>query len=155
MKYKLNEAIKLDNGNLLVNAYDKYEPKMTFIVPESEIDNFKYEINSELVKQINIKLNGDPTFMYGKYFISKKGTKCFQIGNKNSSPHILCKLSWGGAFNKTNGFRQSGIGKEAAEIEIGPGALHFISRRSNGGGVGCDYFIIPRDFRKVITIDDI
>ena len=84
--------------------------------------------------------NGELRQLTGEYFVSKKGTKCFRIGN---GPHIILQDDWGGAFNKYRGHT------------LPEDQIYYRRSSSNGGGCGYDYAIIPKDWRLQITEDDI
>jgi hypothetical protein len=138
------DLIRLDNGKWLSNQYGKYQPKLSFIIEElSDYTWADKDLKKEIKKAINVLWDGTPEFMFGDFKISKKGTNCFYPKNKDVATHILIKLSWGGAFSKTCG-----------DVEL-QHAVYTAHRRSNGGGLGCNYYIIPVGRYNVYREEDI
>lgn len=87
-----SNAILLDNGNYLIN--DRFASKLTFIVNHNEVELYSFKENNTLREQINTMWGGAPKFMYGKYWVSKKGTKCFKPSTLETASHILVEVSW-------------------------------------------------------------
>lgn len=134
--------IKLDNGNYIFFHFGKYKSNLNIII--SNLDkNFEgmFEKNDKLTKQLNLDFTGSIDYLYGRYFKSKKGSNMFDItGDKH---HILIRIDWGGAFNDSDGLNT--IPKEV---------LYYRRARSNGGGAGYDYLILPKDYKARYTIDN-
>lgn len=150
MNSYFGDVVELDNGSFLVKNYGKYTSNLGIIV----------ESNDEAVKKENgcIKLFetkyegaefnlGNNCCLYGMvgdFFISKKGTKLFR--KSKDGKHIILRDDWGGCFNDYRGGTLPGIYE---------GALYYRRASSNGGGTGYDYCVIPKDWRRLINIDDI
>jgi hypothetical protein len=130
--------IKLDNGNYLFNDYGKYSSGLSFILPSEDTEIFK----SVETEQYNLP-DGDLSEVKGRFFTSKKGTKCFDV--KEDGPDVLIRDSWGGSFNKYRG----------DTLSLLPNQKYFNRASSNGGGNGYDYVVVPIHTKYTISIDDI
>lgn len=131
-------VIQLTNGTFLINKYGKYEPNLSFL-------NIKPDVNSEWIRVEPSEFNlpkGCLSKIYGTFFTSKKGTKCFRI-NPNGE-HMLIGDCWGGSSNRYYG------GTLPEE-----GALYYRRASSNGGGLGHDYAIYQRDWKYELSEEDI
>ena len=151
--------IKLDNGNVIANAFDKYEPKCTVILKSLDdklefISNLR-KISEDIsdVKSVidsSINYSGDVVFgVSGEYRVNKKGTKIFDsTKNKN---HLLVGIKWGGSFSDSRGF------SKFDDITKHNNVLYYNKSRSGGGGKGYDYIVVDLDIKtsKVHTIDDV
>jgi hypothetical protein len=131
-----DRAIELDNGNFLVNLYGKYQPDLSFIHSDPEI-----EWKGIKRQELNLA-EGDYSYIRGEHFVSKKGTKCFRV--KEDGGHVLIEDNWGGAFNN---YRGRSLPKEES--------LHYKRASSNGGGSGYDYAIYPYPWRYSIGEENI
>ena len=146
--WKMRQSLLLLNNDLIVNMFGKYEPNIVFVL-KNEYKSYLYDFEdmpSDVRHEINIKWDGTPYVMYGRYWISKKGSKCFTPTSKDMATHILIKNSWGGAFDHTRG-REYDLVSEMAEYSK--------SASSNGGGLGNSYYVLKIGDKNVITIDDI
>ncbi len=130
--------IKLDNGKFLKNDFGKYQPDLCFICPKEEI-----VWESKPKKDFNLG-DGSVDVIRGKFFTSKKGTKCFEI--RPDGYHYLIRDDWGGSFNSYRG---------GVIPNLQGGALYYRRASSNGGGSGYDYCIVPVEWKKIMSIDDI
>lgn len=134
--------MQLENGKLLNNQYGKYQPQLTFIV--ENFNDLEPVSDPELADLINADWDGSPEFIFGEYKISKKGTKCFYTSPKERAKHILVCLHWQHShFGHTNGntvLQQS---------------IYDVRRRSNGGGEGYHYYVIPVGGYNVYREEDI
>ena len=131
-------VIQLSNGTFLINKYGKYEPNLSFL-------NTKPDVDTEWIRVESFEFNlpkGCLSKIYGTFFTSKKGTKCFRI-NPNGE-HMLIGDCWGGASNRYYG------GTLPEE-----GALYYRRASSNGGGLGHDYAIYQRDWKYELSEEDI
>lgn len=141
---KLGEnAIVLDNKKFLINNHGKYCSGITFIIDPREIPNYKYFQDRRLQETLNVFWDGKPTFMYGNYWKSKKGSNCFAPCDKMKAKHLLIRLDWGGSFNSSRG---------STELQ---NTLYFKRASSNGGGNGYSYYIIPSKSRNKYNEADI
>lgn len=146
--WKKYDSLQLDNNDLIVNMFGKYEPNIVFVL-KNEYKSYLYDFEdmpSDVRHEINIKWDGTPYVMYGRYWISKKGSKCFTPTSKDMATHILIKNSWGGAFDHTRG-REYDLVSEMSEYSK--------SASSNGGGTGYCYYIMKKGTKNVISADDI
>ena len=141
---KLGEnAILLDSNKYLVNDYGKYCSGITFIIAPRDIPNYEYFTDRRLRESLNIFWDGTPSFMYGNYWKSKKGSNCFAPCDKGHAKHLLIRLDWGGCFNSSRG---------STEVQ---NTLYSRRASSNGGGTGYSYYIIPIDSKNTYSEDDI
>jgi hypothetical protein len=132
------EYITLSNVMFLVNKYGKYKPNLSFISQYPCVERFFKKIDS---RSLNLD-RGDLSVIYGEFFVSKKGTKCFRIDPNGC--HVLIRDDWGGAFDSYRG-----------RAILNENALYERRASSNGGGCGYDYAIFPRDWKYCISVDDI
>lgn len=86
---------------------------------------------------------GSLSIMYGKYRTTKAGKPLFDVLPQEQAPHVLILDSWGGAFNDYRG----------GQIFDLPNILWQNRRRSNGGGAGNDYAIVPIGTKMAYSID--
>lgn len=130
--------VELNDGRYLMNSYGKYSPDLTFI-------NTTPDARWTDIKALDLNLpEGDLSVMHGNYFVSKKGTRCFEITPHGR--HILVRDSWGGAFNSYRGHTLP---------DTDHGALYYRRASSNGGGTGNDFAVLPKDWRNKVSVDDI
>ena len=135
----LKGFVELDGGRQwLYNDHGKYAPKVTFVGLKTP---FMPTYKKVAAAEFNLE-RGDISALEGRFFVSKKGTKCFEI--EAGGPHQLVKDSWGGCFNN---YRGGQLGKLKS--------LYEIRRCSNGGGAGCDYAIVAKGERYQLSVDDI
>ena len=129
-----------------VNLFGKYQPDMTFIVPKEfnlgkdgkPISFLDYVEDHEVTGNMNLNFGGRASFIFGDYWRSKKGGACFRPKSPLTAKHLLVKVSWGGAFDSTRG--SHGVDD----------ALYFRRASSNGGGAGCDYWVLPVGYTRFI-----
>ena len=141
-------TLSLDNNDLIVNMFGKFEPNIVFVL-KNEYKSYLYDFEdmpSDVRHEINIKWDGTPYVMYGRYWISKKGSKCFTPTSKDMATHILIKNSWGGCFEHSRG-REFDLASSLSEY-----SRH---ASSNGGGAGYCYYIMKKGTKNVISADDI
>jgi len=132
------DHIKLDNGKVLINHYGKYKSGLTFIL------DYPF-LCWESVDKSDLNLNrGDYEVLYGNFFESKKGTKCFKVLPKEKASHKLIRDDWGGSFNSYRG-------RTLPETN----SLYYKRASSNGGGSGYDYAIYQRDWKNTLSEEDI
>lgn len=131
----------------LVKQFGKYLPNLVFVLSKEfsldkdgkPISPVRYVRDVNITDNMNLVFNGDPKILFGDYWISKKGSKCFRPKNPMTASHLLIKVAWGGA-DETHGSR--GNYPEG----IPAGVLHFRHARSNAGGMGYDYWVIPVEY---------
>ena len=138
-----DRALVLTNGEYLINRYDKYDPGLTFIIHPSE-ENVEWTSMETSNTRLNIDWDGDPRFLVGDYWVSKKGTRCFRPNNDGN--HLLVENEWGGCFNATRGNEYDELKKDS---------LYSKRSVSNGGGLGSNFYILPNGYRKTYSIDEI
>ncbi len=137
-----------------INAYGKYNPRITFIVPKQfnldkngePINPIKYHNDSEMTDGMNIEWDGDVDYLYGDFWKSKKGTSCFRPKDPLVANNIMFRVNWGGAFNHNRGMRGSKSINDA---------VYYNRASSNGGGVGYDYCIFPIGYSNEIRDEEI
>ena len=136
-------AVKLDNGKIMINDYGKYASGITFIVSPGDLPYYEYLQDKDLKESLNVIWQGTPEFMYGKYWKSKKGSNCFSPCSKKYAKHLLVRLDWGGCFNNTRGY---------TELQ---NTLYYKRASSNGGGSGYTYFVIPAESHNTYSEEDL
>lgn len=142
----LHKAIILSNGEYLKEDYGKYSPNLTFVVGFEDIPYYKYLELDNILDNINIKWDGEATVMYGDYWVSKKGTRCFRPRKKGDASHMLVKVSWQKGGERST----SGKNPEAEKY-----ALYHRYARSNGGGTGNTYYVFEAGFVRPVSLEDI
>lgn len=132
-----DKIVVLEGGKLLYNWYGKYRPNLCLVfrrIADLCLQPADY-------RQFNLEPDGHLRQLIGRFWVSKKGTNCFEPNP--DGPHILLACSWGGAFDRTRG-----------QLAIS-NPLFCRHASSNGGGVGTSYWVVPRDFRRTLSEDDI
>jgi hypothetical protein len=132
-----DKYIKLKDGKYLINDYGKYQSGLSIINNIPLIEWIKKDAKDFNLPEGNIEV------VYGNFFISKKGTKCFEIKDKENAKHILISDDWGGAFNSYRG------------RTLPQNGLYFKRASSNGGGAGVDYAILDKDWKHSLSVEDI
>lgn len=141
---KLGEnAVLLDDDSYLVNWYGKYNPQITFLVKWDTIQNFFW---SEPDYNMNVIFDGDPYFMYGNYWVSRKGKHCFRPLPKDRAEHMLVKVDW------EKGLFRTSYGRNP---ELEKAALYYHRARSRGGGIGNTYYVLPKGYVHRLSVDDL
>jgi hypothetical protein len=158
------------DGKWMISDFGKFSPNLTYIVsgeifPRYEERNLEWErfrfnnspirgwsstsplpmeaeAISEFLASMNIILDANETeVLFGDFFKSKKGTSMFEVKPPNSAKHILIAAHWGGPMKNT-------CGPENVE-----GSLYHRVARSNGGGAGVTYLVLPKGFRRKVWDD--
>lgn len=151
--YKNENCYEIDNG-FIVNDFGKYSPNLSFILSkEFELDDrgnvrdqFRYFDDKEVINNMNIDFKGSSRFMFGDYWVSKKGTKCFKPKDPVRASHIFIEVNWGGCFNPTRGIYPT----DARELK----PTYYHRGSSNGGGVGTDYWVFPVGYVHTMTLEN-
>ena len=155
------EVLKSDkvfyNGGDKFNYVDvgKYNSGITIEIPREWIIDknrnpespIKYIYEKRLTSGMNIDFDGGASFILGKYRLSKNGRPVFEITPPTQAKDVMILVDWGGAFNSTRGQYE----EYAKEV----GATFFRRKSSNGGGTGCDYWILPVGFVKDMKPRDV
>ena len=131
----------------LVKQFGKYLPNLVFVLSKEfsldkdgkPISPVRYVRDVNITDNLNLVFNGDPKILFGDYWISRKGSRCFRPKSPLAAKHLLIKVAWGGA-DETHGSRGN------YPEDIPAGVLHFRHARSNAGGMGYDYWVIPVDY---------
>lgn len=131
----------------LVKQFGKYLPNLVFVLSKEfsldkdgkPISPVRYVRDVDITDNLNLVFNGDPKIIFGDYWISRKGSRCFRPKSPLEAKHLLVKVSWGGA-DETHGSRGN------YPEDIPAGVLYFRHARSNAGGMGYDYWVIPVDY---------
>lgn len=139
-----------------VNLFGKYQPNMTFIIPKTfnlgkdgkPISPLNAVEDREVTDNMNLSFDGSAKFTFGDFWRSKKGGACFRPKNPMQAKHLLIEVEWGGCFNKHRGT----LPEDAAKID---GVLYFRRAKSNQGGLGSDYWVVPVGFTRVIHDEEI
>lgn len=134
------DVFMLDGWQRLVKHYGTYRSGMTFLV--NNFTDFEWIKDPQISAKMNLNFDGDCKLIYGEYFESKKGTKCFRV--KKGGKHVLVKVSWGGSWNRSRGLRTAPAG-----------SLYYRRTTSRGGGLGTDYVIFPANYKVSYSINDI
>ena len=131
----------------LVKQFGKYLPNLVFVLSKEfsldkdgkPISPVRYVRDVDIADNLNLVFNGEPKILFGDYWISRKGSRCFRPKNPLDAKHLLVKVAWGGA-DETHGSRGN------YPEDIPAGVLYFRHARSNAGGMGYDYWVIPVDY---------
>lgn len=131
----------------LVKQFGKYLPNLVFVLSKEfsldkdgkPVSPVKYVRDVDITDNLNLVFNGDPKIIFGDYWISRKGSRCFRPKSPLAAKHLLIKVAWGGA-DETHGSRGN------YPEDIPAGVLYFRHARSNAGGMGYDYWVIPVDY---------
>lgn len=150
-----NEKCFETETGFLVNEFGKYHPNICFVVDkEFNLNEYNTPINPlefiedyEVTANMNVDFNGEPKFLFGDFWISKKGEACFRPKDAMEAKHMLIRSSWGGSYNQTRG-------RKPSEVEQIKDVLYFRHATSNGGGEGYDYWVVPVGFRYIIHDDE-
>ena len=140
----------------LVNDFGKYRPNITFVISKDvdlnatgkPISPMTYVSDREVTDSMNIGFDGDAEFIFGDFWRSKKGGACFRPKDPMVAKDLLIRVDWGGCFNSHRGV----YSEDAKAIE---GVKYFRRASSNGGGAGCDYWVLPVGFFSIVHIDEI
>lgn len=151
--YNNENCYEIDNG-FIVNDFGKYSPNLSFIISkEFDLDDggnvkdqFRYFDDKDVINNMNIDFKGSSRFMFGDYWVSKKGTKCFKPKDPVRASHIFIEVNWGGCFNPTRGIHPS----DASKLK----PVYYHKGSSNGGGVGTDYWIFPVGYIHTMTLEN-
>lgn len=131
----------------LAKQFGKYLPNLVFVLPkEFSLDKdgkpvtpIKFVRDVNITDNLNLVFNGDAKILFGDYWISRKGSKCFRPKSPLNAKHLLIKVAWGGA-DETHGSRGN------YPEDIPSGVCYFRHARSNAGGMGYDYWVIPVEY---------
>ena len=134
--------IKLENGWYL-------EPASKDGLPLTILTQYAGFTNFDMIKfgELNYKFDGDPYRLYGDFFVSKKGTKCFRVLPEADAKHQFIKITWRhGKFSPTDGLVDELVMKDT---------LYHHRVSSRGGGAGVTYLVLPKEWKYKITEEDI
>jgi hypothetical protein len=143
------ESFLLDNGKILVKKYGKYRPNITFLLPDvkDQVSVYPKNIESE-IKKMNIETKASIENIFtGNFFTSKKGNKIFDVKEFGRGSHLFIKVGWGGAFATKSNRGETNIPKKDM--------VYYLEARSNGGGLGDNYIIVPNGYKVQLSEDDI
>ena len=151
--YKSETCFEVDTA-FIVNDFGKYSPNLSFIISKDfELDErgnvkdqFRYFDDQEVINNMNIDFNGNAKFMFGDFWVSKNGTKCFKPKNPIKASHVLIMVNWGGCFNSTRGVYPDDASK------LNP--KYYRRASSNGGGTGTDYWVFPVGYVHTMHIEN-
>ena len=131
----------------LVKQFGKYLPNLVFVLSKEfsldkdgkPVSPVKFVRDVNVTDNMNLVFNGDPKILFGDYWISRKGSRCFRPKNPLNAKHLLIKVAWGGA-DETHGSRGN------YPEDVPAGVLYFRHARSNAGGMGYDYWVVPVEY---------
>ena len=131
----------------LVKQFGKYLPNLVFVLSKEfsldkdgkPVSPVRYVRDNDVTDSLNLVFNGEPKILFGDYWISRKGSRCFRPKSPLAASHLLIKVAWGGA-DETHGSRGN------YPEDVPAGVLYFRHARSNAGGMGYDYWIVPVDY---------
>ncbi len=124
----------------LVNDFGKYRPSITFVVPKDFDDNPLGYVTSSPIKEMlanmNVDWDGKTSVLFGDFWTSRKGGACFRPKPIAQAQHVLVRVDWGGAFNRTRG---------PGHVD---GSVYYRYAPSNGRGTGYTYVVVPLGFYR-------
>ena len=131
----------------LAKQFGKYLPNLVFVLSKEfsldkdgkPVSPIRYVRDINITDNMNLVFNGDPKILFGDYWISRKGSRCFRPKSPMTASHLLIKVAWGGA-DETHGSRGN------YPEDVPAGVLYFRHARSNAGGMGYDYWVIPVEY---------
>lgn len=127
---------QLNDGHWLLRHFGKYKSAICIILSTPML---QWNVASR--SDFNLP-NGDISCLIGDFWISKKGNPVFKV--KPDGSCILIKDEWGGCFNS---YRGNTLPEK--------GSLYYHRASSNGGGAGVDYGVYPRDWKFLLSEDDL
>ena len=133
-------TIQLNDGKWFTKHYSKYESNLGIIHVDPQLTWESID-----PRDLNLPNVGSMSVLYGDFFLSKKGTKCFQVKPITEAKHMLVRDSWGGPHNYHRYY-----GHTLPESNI-----YFYRSTSNGGGAGYDYSVLPLGWKNEVSIDEI
>ncbi|MBR3319563.1 hypothetical protein IKG06_03620 [Candidatus Saccharibacteria bacterium] len=153
--YNEERCFETETG-FLVNDFGKYRPNITFVVPKTydldkngkPINPLHYTEDREVTDNMNLDFDGSASFIFGDFWRSKKGGACFRPKSPMQAKHLLIHVGWGGCFNSYRG-------NYSDDVKGIDGVLYFRRASSNGGGAGCDYWVLPVGYTRVIHDEEI
>ena len=154
-----NRIIRLPDGRFSVPLTGKYDPNMTFIVPaentmqsDTEWSNpIDFRDFNVVAKNINIPFNAsDFRVIFGDY-AEKNGKQIFEVKPYEEAKHLLIKADWGGPSDNTRGISTS---DRETYVKGNDEILAFKCASSNGGGSGCDYYVMKNTDRMRDDYDE-
>lgn len=131
---------KLPDGSFLIQDFGKYRSGLLIINSSEEL-----EWTRENFEKFNLGA-GYISTIQGTFFVTKKGANAFRVGN--DGPHTLIRDDWGG-----HGDRGGNLPVDENE-DKDDGVLYRHSAPSNSGRSGYDYVVVPRDWKKEVSLDD-
>ncbi len=143
-----NDKVFIAGKNYNVLDTGKYHSGWTLVLPQEweldENDNpmipdiYDARKCTELTDGMNLDFNAECFVRFGRYRKSTSGKPVFELTDPKDAKHVMITADWGGPFIHTRGNHYDDI-KET-------GVLEFTRARSNGGGTGYDYYIVPIDY---------
>lgn len=142
--------INLDNWDLLLNKYWKYEPNITFIFDKKQYfdwwltDKKIFNSNSnEIIRSLNIDWkNWTFSLIEWDFWVSNNSKNCFRP--KEWWKHFLITENWWWAFSKTS------WGTFSDDLNV----IYHKRASSNWWGSWYDYTVINKDYKKIESIND-
>lgn len=135
--------VQAEDGRFILFHKNKLQSGLNVLLNQEQLQTwFDDMFKEESKNDFNLLYTGKLFTIEGNFFKSKKGSPFFDLTTENK-PHVLIRISWGGPFNKSRGLLN--------KVED---ALYYHRSKTNGGGAGKDYLVIPKDFKAAFSIDD-
>lgn len=154
--YSQEKCFETEKG-FIINDRGKYNSGLTFIVDKQfnldkkgkPMDPARFYEDKEITDNMNVDFDGSKIkFAFGDFWTNQKGTKCFRPKDPAEAKDMLLEVHWGGPFDRHRGL----FTYDARHME---GVEFFQKSSSNGGGMGCDYYIVPVGFQNIIHDNEI
>lgn len=146
VKQKYGEKVIETNKTFVVNAYGKYYPNISFVLPKDfSGDPLEYRRDTptkEMVANMGITFGTSESgvsVLFGDFWLSRSGKPHFRPKSYKLATHVIIRADWGGfSYPGTRG-----------RWSAPDGVAYFRRASSNGGGTGYDYYVVPVGYRLI------
>lgn len=146
VKQKYGEKVIETNKTFVVNAYGKYYPNISFVLPKDfSGDPLEYRRDTptkEMVANMGITFGTSESgvsVLFGDFWLSRSDKPHFRPKSYKLATHVIIRADWGGfSYPGTRG-----------RWSAPDGVAYFRRASSNGGGTGYDYYVVPVGYRLI------
>lgn len=152
VKAKYGEKVIETGTSFVVNAYGKYQPNISFVLAKDFGDDpLKYRSGAptrEMIAGMGFDFGTSESgvsVLFGDFWSSKAGKPHFRPKSPQTATHVIVQANWGGfSHPRTRG-----------RWDAPEGAAYFRRASSNGGGTGCDYYVLPVGYYLVVHDEEL